>query len=136
MFLDTNIFLRHLLNDDPSKSAACFRLIAAIEEGKQSGWTTDLVIAEVVFVLSNKKTYHPSREKIRDLLLPLTHLRNLKAAYKKPYDRVFELYTTVPIDYIDCYHAALLEKRQEPELYSYDIDFDTLPGITRREPES
>ncbi|MCL4509089.1 MAG: type II toxin-antitoxin system VapC family toxin [Chloroflexi bacterium] len=135
VFLDTNIFLRHLLNDDPSKSAACFCLIAAIEEGKQFGWTTDLVLAEVVFVLSNEKTYHLSREKIRDLLLPLIHLRNLKIAYKKPYDRIFELYTTVPIDYIDCYHAALLEQRKEPELYSYDTDFDTLPGITRREPE-
>ena len=58
----------------------------------------------------------------------------LKLASKRLYDRVFEIYTTTPVDFIDAYHAARLEKTGEPELYSYDADFDRIEGIRRFEP--
>ena len=48
--------------------------------------------------------------------------------------RVFELYTALPISYVDCYNAALMEARKRVDLYSYDSDFDDIPSITRREP--
>jgi predicted nucleic acid-binding protein len=133
-FLDTNIFLRHLTNDDPDKGQACLNLIRSIEQGKVVAWTSELVIAELVFVLSNKKTYGLSRERVRDVLLPLINLPGLKIPHKRLYGRVFELYTSRPIDYVDAYHAALMEGRGELELYSYDTDFDQLPGIRRFEP--
>lgn len=135
-FLDTNIFLRHLTNDDPVRSPACFALIQAIEQDRLEAWTSDLVIAEVVFVLSNKRTYDLEREIIRDLLLPLINLPGLKLPHKRLYYRVFELYASLPIDYVDAYHAALVESRKERELYSYDPDFDGIPGLTRLEPST
>ncbi len=100
-FLDTNIILRHLLNDDPVKSPACFHLIQAIEQGKASALSSHLSIAEVVFVPSNKKTYNLSREEIRDRLLPLINLPGLKIDKKRLFNRVFDLYASLPIDYID-----------------------------------
>lgn len=133
-FLDTNIFLRHLLNDDPVQSPACFTLIQAIEDGKQTAWTSDLVLAEIVFVLSNKRTYNLPRDGIRDLLLPIVLLPGIKLTPKRLYQRIFELYTTLPIDYIDCYHAALLEHRKTPRFYSYDMDFDKVSTLHRQEP--
>jgi uncharacterized protein len=133
-FLDTNILLRHLLNDDPIQSTAALALIQAIEQGRVTVWTSDLVIAEVVFVLANPRTFHLGREAIRDLLLPLINLPGLKLPRKRLYRRIFDLYTTLPIDYIDCYHAALIERRRPGELYSYDTDFDRIAGITRVEP--
>lgn len=133
-FLDTNIFLRHLLNDDPVESPACFALFQALEQGREAGWTTHLVIAELVFVLANPKTYHLSREAIRDRLLPLIGLPKLKLAQKQLYPRIFALYTSLAIDYIDCYHATLIEHRHGAELYSFDTDFDRIPSLTRHEP--
>lgn len=133
-FIDANIILRHLLDDDPQRSRACFALIQAIEAGEVAAWTSDLVIAEVVFVLSNKKTYDLPREAIRERVLPLINLPGLKLAHKRLYNRVFDLYTSLPIDYVDAYHAALLEGRKEQELYSYDADFDRIPGVVRFEP--
>lgn len=133
-FLDTNIILRHLLNDDPERSPACFALIRAIERGQFSAWTSELVIAELVFVLSSRQTYNLSRETVRDLLLPLINLTGLKIPRKRLYHRVFELYTGSPIDYIDAYHAALIESRRQQELYSYDTDFDRVAGLRRLEP--
>ncbi len=133
-FLDTNIFIRHLTNDDPERSPACFALIQAIEQGRQTAWTSELEVAEVVFVLASNRTYHLSRETIRDLLLPLINLPGLKLAHKRLYRRVFDLYTRLPIDYTDAYNAALLEQRKQRELYSYDTDFDHIAGIQRLEP--
>jgi predicted nucleic acid-binding protein len=133
-FLDTNILLRHLLNDDPIQSPAALTLIQAIEQGRVNAWTSDLVIAEVVFILANKHTFNLSRDAIRDLLLPLINLPGLKLPRKRLYRRIFDLYTGLPIDYIDCYHAALIERRRPPEIYSYDTDFDRIAGITRVEP--
>lgn len=136
VFLDTNIFLRHLANDDPVRSPACLALIHAIEQGRLDSWTSDLVIAEMVFVLSNKRTYKLDREKIRDLILSLISLPGLKLANKRLYNRVFDLYVALPIDYVDAYHAALIEAREGHELYSYDLDFDQIPSLTRLEPSS
>jgi predicted nucleic acid-binding protein len=133
-FLDTNVFLRHLLNDDPRQSPACFALIQAIEQGRLRAWTSDLVIAELVFVLSNKRMYNLPRDNIRDLLLPLIGLPGIELARKRLYHRVFELYTSLPIDYVDAFHAALMESRQRTEVYSYDADFDRIGGLQRMEP--
>ena len=133
-FLDSNILLRQLTKDDPERGRACFSLIQAIERGELSVWTSDLVIAEVIFVLANKNTYHLDRETIRDLLLPLIGLPGIKLARKRLYQRVFELYTTSPIDYIDAYHVALMERLGTTEILSYDRHFDLVQGIQRREP--
>lgn len=135
-FLDSNIFIRHLTNDHPQPSPACFALIQAIEQGKIRAWTSDLVIAEVVFVLSSRALYNLGREQVRDLLLPLITLPGITFpnSNKRMHRRVFDLYTTLPIDYPDAYNAALMESRQQREVYSYDAHFDRITGVKRLEP--
>lgn len=133
-FLDTNIFLRHLLNDVPAQSRAAHRLMRAIEQGAVAAWTSPLVIAEIVFVLENPKTHRVNRASLRAQLLPLLALPQLKLERKRLYPRVFDLYVSYPIDYVDAYHAALLEHYEQHEVYSFDRDFDAIPGISRLEP--
>src|SRR3954453_19283145 len=96
IFLDTNIFLRHLRNDHPEWSSACQQLFKEIEAGKRSAWTTDLAIAEIVFLLESKKHYNQPRAAIAEALLTLLSLRHLKLRQKTRYHRVFALYTTYP----------------------------------------
>jgi predicted nucleic acid-binding protein len=133
-FVDTNIFLRHLLNDVPGQSQAANRLIKAIEDGSTLAWTTSLVIAETVFVLENPRTHNVSRAALRDALLPLLALPRLKVERKRFYPRVFDLYVSYAIDYVDAYHAALLEHYRQTKLLSFDTDFDKLPVVARLEP--
>ncbi len=133
-FLDTNILPRHILNDDPHKSAACFALIQAIEREEMTVWTSELASAEAVFVLESKRTDNFPRTAIRDVLLPLLDLSGIKLTHKRLYPRIFDLYTHLPIDFIDCYHVALMEQRNDRMLFSYDTDFDTTSDLTRREP--
>ena len=65
-FVDTNIFLRHLTNDDPIKAKACFALFQRAQQKKIAITTSESVIAEVVYVLSSsKQVYKLNPEEIR-----------------------------------------------------------------------
>ncbi len=131
-FIDTNIFIRHFMADDRVQSPACLALFQAIEREELTVWTSHLVVAEIVFVLS--RAYRLERVAIRDVILPILTLPNIKIDQKQMFVRVFDLYTTLPIDYVDAYHAALLLNRDGVSLYSFDADFDRVPGLQRQEP--
>ena len=133
-FIDTNIFLRHLLNDVPTQSTACHELFRAIENQDLIGWTSPVVVAEIVFVLSNPKTYDFARPTLRDLVLSIIQLTGLRLESKHLYPRIFDLYVGHSIDYVDAYHAALIESAGQITLYSYDMDFDDVPTLQRTEP--
>lgn len=133
-FVDTNIFLRHLLDDHPVQSPRCHLLIAQMERGDFTGWTTPLVIAEIIFVLSNAKTYAVPRTTLSQIVLPLVKLTNLKIERKSLYTRVFELFVAHPIDFIDAYHAAVVETLADTTVVSYDQHFDRLSSVVRHEP--
>ena len=87
-----------------------------------------------MFVLASKSLYNVSRDRIRELILPLINLAGIKLANKRIYSRVFDLYVASAIDYSDAYIAALMENRKELELYSYDTHFDRIATIKRIEP--
>lgn len=135
-FLDTNIFLRHLTMSDPQKAAACTQLLLDVAEGRIEAWTSDVAIAEVVFVLSatSANGYGLPRTAIRDGLLPLLALPGLYLPSKRYYPRIFQLYTSINIDFVDAFHVALLESSPEPRLYSYDRGFDRIGTLIRQEP--
>ena len=133
-FLDTNIFIRHLANDHPVQSPACLRLIREIEQGLVSAWTSNLVVAEVVFVLSSNSFYNLDRATIRGLILPLINLPGISLPNKHLYAAAFDLYVQLKIDYTDAYNAAIMLHRDNLEIYSYDRHFNRVPGITRLEP--
>jgi predicted nucleic acid-binding protein len=52
---------------------------------------------------------------------------------KRRYRKVFALYTNSGLGFADCYHAILLGQLRLPAIFSFDTDFDGLPGIQRRE---
>ncbi|HKG25715.1 MAG TPA: type II toxin-antitoxin system VapC family toxin [Thermomicrobiales bacterium] len=133
-FLDANIFVRHITGDHETHSPAARALFDDIELGRATAWTTDLTIAEAVYVLASKRTYHLDRPSVRAGLLPLINLPGLELPSKALYPRAFDLYVAHPIDFHDAFHAALIESRGETELYSFDQDFDRIPSLTRFEP--
>jgi len=131
-FLDTNVILRHLTADHPRQSPKCKALIAGLETGTVEAWTTHLVAAEAVFVLD--RIYKFTRQQIADALLPILELPGLHLPQKRLFRRVFELYTSLSLGFVDCYHAALVERREGRRLLSYDTGFDRVSGLVRLEP--
>jgi predicted nucleic acid-binding protein len=134
-FLDTNVLLRHFTGDDPQKAFACYSLLQRIEHAEEVVVTSDMVIAETVFLLHSPRHYDLSRERIRELLEPLLDLRGIRLPNKALYKRTFHLYCQGKISFPDAFNAAYMQAEGLTEIYSYDTDFDQVEGIRRVEPE-
>ena len=128
-FLDTNILLRHLLQDDPEQSPKATAYLMRIEAGEIQVRTADTVIFETVFTL--QRTYKAPREGIRDNLLPLIELPGILLPGKRRFRRVFALYVERNLPFADAYHAVLMEQMHLTEIATFDTHFDTIPGIQR-----
>jgi predicted nucleic acid-binding protein len=133
-FVDTNIFLRYLTRDDPDKAQACFELFKHAEANQITLTATETVIAEVVYVLSSKRTYNLPRDQIRARLYPLLTVQGLRLPQRRTVLRALDLYVTYPIDFEDALIVAHMERQTVRDLYSYDRDFDQVPGVNRQEP--
>ncbi|OGG20042.1 hypothetical protein A3D03_03265 [Candidatus Gottesmanbacteria bacterium RIFCSPHIGHO2_02_FULL_40_13] len=133
-FLDTNIFLRALLNDHPIFSPECQKLIQRIKKGKLEAFTSDLVIAEIVFILGNKKRHAYTKSQIKPVLIPLLSLEYLSTPSKPYWKTIFAIYVGKNIDFIDAYNAVVMESQNSTHLYSYDRDFEKIASLKRHEP--
>jgi uncharacterized protein len=133
-FIDTNIFLRFLTKDDPVKAAKCRQLLQSAAEGDLKLYTTDLVIAELIWVLQSPKTYNLSPAEIFEVTMPLLTIKNLYFPCKNVFPDIMDLFQTEKIDYIDAYNSVIMLGRNIDTIYSYDKHFDQLPDVIRQEP--
>jgi uncharacterized protein len=132
VFLDTNIFLRHLLQDHPEHSRRASAFFGRIERGEIQARIIDTVIFEAVFTL--ERTYKQSKRHIRGILLPLIELPSILLAGKDRMRRVFDLYVDQNISFADALHATAIVDFGLNEIITFDTDFDRVPGIRRIEP--
>jgi uncharacterized protein len=133
-FIDTNIFLRFLTKDDPEEAAKCRQLLQSAAEGELKLYTTDLVIAELIWVLQSPKTYNLKPDEIYKITMPLLTIKNLYYPCKNVFSDIMELFQTENIDYIDAYNSVIMLGRSIDTIYSYDKHFDLLPAVVRKEP--
>jgi uncharacterized protein len=134
-FVDTNIFLRHLTNDDPVKAKACFALFQRAQRKEVALTTSESVVAEIVYVLSSsKQIYRLNPEEIRARLYPLLSIPGLKVSHRKVFLRALDLFTAYNLDFEDALSVAHMEQQKIPELYSYDEGFDQIENISRLQP--
>jgi len=134
-FLDTNIFVRLISGDDSVKATACLALFQRLRDGSEEATTSESVLAEVVYVLSSSKLYRMPREDIRDGLGELLAIDGLRVAQADMCRRALDLFAgNADLDFEDALSVAHMEDRHIAELYSYDRDFDGVPGVTRIEP--
>ena len=132
VFVDTNVFLRHVMEDHALHSPLAKAFFVRVERGEVRARTADTVIFEAVFTL--EKQYRKSRDEIRENLLLLLELPAIELPEKHRVRRAFDLYVDINISFADAYHVALMEQLGIEEIASFDKDFDRVPGITRVEP--
>lgn len=133
-FLDTNVILRHITQDDPVQGARSYQLLQQLATGALEATTCEAVILEAVFVLSSKTLYNLPRDQIRDAITSFVSLQGLKVPYKRVYIRALELYASSNLDFADTVIVAHMERIGSKEVISFDQHFDRVPGITRSEP--
>jgi uncharacterized protein len=132
-FVDTNLFIRYLTNDDPVKADRVEKLLNQAAGGSVTLVTTELVIAEIVWVLESY--YELTNVAIAPLVRGILATPGLEVINGALVRRTVELYEGEGIDFIGSYIAAVMEKNGIEEIYSFDRKhISRLRNITRKEP--
>jgi len=133
-FIDTDVIIRLLTQDDLKKQEEAAKLFEAVKAGRVKLAAPDAVIADAVYVLSSPRLYNLPRSDVHELLSPLVRLPGFKVENRAAVLRALELYASTMVDFSDALIVAAMEQAGSKTLYSYDTHFDRLQGITRMEP--
>ena len=71
-FIDTNIFIRFLTNDIPEKAEACDHLFRDAAEKNERLFTTEMVIAEIIWVLESY--YELPKKEVQEMEIGRAHV--------------------------------------------------------------
>ena len=134
--VDANIFLRFLTNDDPEKAKACQSLLRRADARDIELYTSEAIIAEVVYVLESHKQngYGIPRERIRDLLYPILLVKGLQLPHRAVCLHALNIYASTQLDFEDTLLIAAGELESEKSIYSYDTGIDIVKTVNRLEP--
>jgi len=131
-FVDTNVFLRFLTRDDPTKFERCRRLFEQAVTGSLTLQTSELVIAEIVWTLLSY--YNLAKPVVIEKVGQILNTPNLAVTNQEVLIEALVLWSRHSCDFIDAYNVALMHRDGLSELVSYDADFDFLPFTHRQEP--
>jgi len=125
-FLDSNIILRYLLGE--SKASSVEKLL----KGRHKLILIDIVFAEVIWTLT--RFYKWRKDRVISFAASLLKIENI-LANKKLLLVSLEIYKNHKVKYTDAYIAASITEKGARDIYSFDRDFDKIPGVRRIEPK-
>jgi len=131
-FVDTNIFLRYLTKDDPSKYEKCKEIFKKAMKGEIAITTSGMVIAELVWTLLSY--YKVPKAEVVEKVTVIVGTKSLSIPDKHIVADALVLYARKNIDFIDAYNAVFMRYHGLREIYSYDEDFELMEDIQRQEP--
>jgi predicted nucleic acid-binding protein len=132
---DTSILIRLITGDDPDKQEPAIALFEQVERGTHSLAAPVTVIADAVFVLTSKQLYNKRRDEVAAKLTALLRLPGYHVKNRRTVLRALQLFgTTTQLDFGDAMIVAQMQESGSQTVYSYDTDFDGIPGIAREEP--
>lgn len=132
-FVDTNVFIRYLTNDDPVLADRVELLLDDAAAGAVQLVTTELVMAETIWVLES--SYKLTNVQIAPLIRGILATPGMEVINGDLVGRALIMYELQNIDFVDAYIAALMEKQGIRDVYSYDRKhLSRLKTINRKEP--
>ena len=133
VFVDTNIFLRYLTNDDPEQADEVERLLVAAAAGSVSLLTNVIVLAEIVWTLES--TYKLQRDEIRDHVLAILNNDGLVVENEDLILQAITDYVDLNIDFADAYSASWSIIREVTTICTFDSrHFGRIDDIDVRSP--
>jgi predicted nucleic acid-binding protein len=129
VFVDTNVFLRFFVRDVEPLYEKARALFEKAEAGKLKLETSELVIAEIVWVLESY--YGFTRKEITEVLTTLLASRNLKIANHAKISHAAGLYSSGTMDFIDAYNIACMKSKEVTKVATFDHKhYKKVEGIT------
>ena len=133
LFVDTNVFLRFLTNDDPAKAKRAETLFRDAVRGKIMLATSQLVIAEIIWTLES--FYELEKQEVATKVEKILNTPNLECAEASLLLMALDLYVHQNIDFIDAYHAFHMKERGLKRILTYDRKhFARVPWVEIVEP--
>lgn len=133
LFVDTNVFLRFLTNDDSGKARRAELIFQDAVHGKKTLTTSLLVIAEIVWTLES--FYNVEKPDIASKVEKILNTPNLRCPETSLILTALDLYVHCNIDFIDAYHAAYLKEAGRTQILTYDRKhFARIPWLEVLEP--
>ncbi|MDP3955608.1 MAG: PIN domain-containing protein [bacterium] len=127
-FIDTNIFLRVLIQEDKKQFTECKNLLQRVKENKLDACTGTIVLAEVVWTLGSYYQY--SKAQVVEAVKSIFNLRGLRILDTYDNARAIELFEKYSVKYIDTLIASYAEiADKDITIISYDRDFAKLPVL-------
>lgn len=133
-FVDTDVLVRLIAGDDPTKRQASSALFSEVEAGRQTLACPATVIADAVFVLTSPRLYAIERSLVAAALALLVDLPHFQVDQGKTVRRALDIFAVTRLDFGDAMLVAAMQEAGAETLYSFDRDYDHVPGIHRREP--
>ncbi len=123
--IDANVILRFFLADDEGKFLKAKEFFRKLEFGEDEALLTEIVFAEVIWVLH--KVYNIPREEICSKYLKLLNYKGLKTVFDKEiFTESLNLYSSHSVDIQDIF-LAVLAKFKDSSIISFDkTDFKKL----------
>jgi predicted nucleic-acid-binding protein len=132
-FVDTNVFVRYLTGDDEKKAAAFESLLVQASSGKIRLVTSEIVIAELVWVLESFYKLKPSV--IAELIRAILNTEGLRIKGSDLIEKALDIYESQNIDFIDAHIIVYMQSNHIETLYSFDKrHLSKVGGIRRIEP--
>jgi predicted nucleic-acid-binding protein len=128
VFVDTNVFLRFFVRDVEPFYIKASQLFEKAENGMAKLETSDLVIAEIVWVLESY--YGFKKSEVREVINSILETKNLKVANGSIIKEAVSLYELENIDFIDAYNIIYMKSKNHTRVATFDVKhFKTIEGI-------
>ncbi len=131
-YVDTNVILRFLTGTPPHQAEEAKRLFEAAERGEVTLILDEIVLAEVVWVLSS--FYKFNKSTIRDVLQSFVMNPGIEMQDKVGALLALTLFADLNIDFEDALVSVHMNRDHVREIFTFDKHFDRLPGINRLTP--
>ena len=133
-FIDTNIFLRALINDDAEKYADVISFLEKVKANHYKAYCSGIVLAEIIWTLTS--FYKLSKNDVTRAVDSIINLNGVTFVETQKSAEAVDLYKKYNVKFIDCLiYSGLDSLVKDWFIVSYDLDFDKL-GAKRVEPNS
>jgi predicted nucleic acid-binding protein len=129
---DTNVLIRFLTADHPQQSPQARRAVEAAAAGRVTIVITDVVVAELVFVLTS--VYGLTERDIADRLTELLSLPGVESSDAAMLADALTVWAEGGLDFVDAYLVAIDRATRDVDVLSFDRDFDRIEGVDRVDP--
>ncbi len=129
VFVDTNVFLRFFVRDIEIHYQKAKELFDKAEKGGVKLETSDMVIAEIVWVLESY--YDFSQAEIKEIIDTMLETKNLRVSNHARIREAIDLYASAKIDFIDACNIAFIKAKDYKKVATFDMKhFKNIEGIT------